>query len=155
MLNRLQQAQQKWGGSNKAIDAWLDERQDVLKQYCQLAGLPPYDEQDRLLPSNNSIQNFCQILMDYLSAGHFEVYDQIVARCQENGPESLALAKQVYPQLSQSTDIALAFNDKFADTKQVPTLTGFDNDLSMLGESLEQRFELEDQLIEALYLKHS
>ena len=155
MLNRLEQAQMKWGGSNKAIDAWLNERQDVLKEYCQLAGLPPYDESDRMLPNAGSIQRFCQILMDYLSAGHFEVYDQIVTRCQENGPESLSLARKIYPQLNNSTDVALSFNDKFTDKKLSPSLDGFDRDLSQLGQSLEERFELEDQLIEALYLNHS
>ena len=155
MLNRLEQAQQKWGGSNKAIDAWLNERQDVLKQYCQLAGLPPYDESDRMLPGNNHIKQFCQILMDYISAGHFEVYEQIVSLCKENGNQSLALARGALPQISLTTDIALSFNDKFTEGNVDINMANIDKDLSILGQALEERFELEDQLIETLYLKHS
>ena len=155
MLTRLEQAQQHWGGSNNAIDNWLEERKDVLVYYCQLAGLPPYGQIDSALPDKSIIRRFCQLLMDYISAGHFEVYDQIVARCKENGAESMALAKKLYPRIEDSTDATLTFNDKFADSSDNKQLQSFDVELSQLGELLEERFELEDQLIEALYLKHS
>lgn len=155
MLTRLEQAQQQWGGSLNAIDNWLNERQEVLVCYYQLAGLTPSEHTDRALPQHSEIQSFCQLLMDYLSAGHFEVFDQIVAQCKKNGPESLALANKIYPEISKTTDIALAFNDKFAEITEQSLLDGFDQNLSALGQFLEERFELEDQLIEALYKKHS
>ncbi|MDN3652821.1 sigma D regulator [Thalassotalea ponticola] len=155
MLTRLEQAQQQWGGSHSAIDNWLGERQQVLINYCQLAGIPPYEKDKHSLPSQNEIQSFCQLLMDYLSAGHFEVYDQIVSQCEERGPESLALARKLYPQISASTDAALNFNDKYADIEAVDAVEGFDAELSSLGQMLEQRFELEDRLIETLYVKHT
>ncbi|WP_394175718.1 sigma D regulator [Thalassotalea litorea] len=151
MLTRLEQAQQQWGGSSNAIDNWLTERQDVLVNYCRLAGLPPFDKADRALPKSSDIQAFCQVLVDYISAGHFEVFDQIVRKCKENGPHSLALAQRVYPQIARSTDIALTFNDKYADLGEDSELEGFDASLSALGQFLEERFDLEDQLIEALY----
>ncbi|QDP02535.1 sigma D regulator [Thalassotalea sp. PS06] len=151
MLTRLEQAQQQWGGSLNAIDNWLTERQDVLVNYCRLAGLPPFDKTDRALPKSSDIQAFCQVLMDYISAGHFEVFDQIVSKCKENGPDSLALAQRIYPQISRSTDIALTFNDRYADLGDGSELEGFDDSLSALGQFLEERFDLEDQLIEALY----
>ncbi|WP_068544308.1 Rsd/AlgQ family anti-sigma factor [Thalassotalea crassostreae] len=155
MLTRLEQAQQQWGGSLSAIDNWLNERQEVLVSYYQLAGLAPSDQTDRALPNAADIQAFCQLLMDYLSAGHFEVFDQIVAQCKKNGPDSLALAQKIYPEISKTTDIALAFNDKFAEPEDDSFLESFDASLSVLGQALEERFELEDQLIEALYKKHS
>ncbi|OUS26560.1 anti-RNA polymerase sigma 70 factor [Thalassotalea sp. 42_200_T64] len=155
MLNRLEQAQQQWGGSLNAIDNWLTERQDVLVGYCQLAGLPPFEQTDMALPKSADIQSFCQLLMDYMSAGHFEVFDQVVAQCKKNGPLSLALAQKLYPQIAKTTDIALTFNDKYAEMSSDAMLDDFDQSLSALGQFLEERFELEDQLIEALYTKHS
>jgi regulator of sigma D len=154
MLTRLEKAQQRWGGSHSIIDNWLNERQQILVNYCQLAGLPPFDNDDRALPTSLEIKQFCQILMDYLSAGHFEIYDQVVAECKDHGPESMALAKRLYPEISKSTDIALNFNDKYAEA-EASSIADFDQDLSNLGQQLEERFELEDQLIETLYSKHS
>ncbi len=155
MLNRLEKTQQQWGGSHNAIDNWLNDRQDVLVAYCKLAGLPPFDTTERALPQGTEIQSFCQLLMDYVSVGHFEVYDQIVKQCKDNGPKSLALAQNIYPKISTSTDVALNFNDKYAECEDTYALSDLDTSLSTLGQSLVERFELEDQLIETLYIKHS
>lgn len=154
MLTRLEQAQESWGGSHSVIDSWLEERQELLVQYCKLVGLPPYERSDNALPNKDEIQSFCQILVDYLSAGHFEIYDDIVQACEEKGPQSLALAKTLYPKIASSTDLALNFNDQYADAKKDQDFSKFDSDLSELGEVLEQRFEFEDELIDNLYSNH-
>lgn len=154
MLNRLERSQQQWGGHHNAIDNWLNERQEVLVAYCKLASLPPFEKSERALPQGSDIKAFCQILMDYISAGHFEVYDQIVSQCKENGEKSLALAHNIYPQIIKSTDVALTFNDKYAEKNDMYLIEDFDASLSALGQFLEERFELEDQLIETLYIKH-
>jgi len=154
MLTQLEKAQQEWGGSHSVIDSWLEERQELLVLYCKLVGLPPFDRNEQALPEQAHIQKFCQILMDYLSAGHFEIYNDIAKACETKGKESLALAQQLYPKISASTDIALSFNDKYAETKQDSTLPDFDTELSKLGEILEQRFEYEDELIDNLYSNH-
>ncbi|KZN50413.1 Rsd/AlgQ family anti-sigma factor [Pseudoalteromonas luteoviolacea] len=155
MLSRLEQAQQKWGGSHSVIDNWLMERQELLLLYYKVAGLSPFESSDKALPEQVQIQSFCQILMDYLSAGHFEVYDNIVAACKEKGPESLKLAQSIYPKITASTDLALDFNDKYAEANSDNPLADFDKDLSTLGEALEQRFGLEDELIDNLFANHT
>lgn len=155
MLKSLEKAKQEWGGSHSAIDSWLQERQELLVIYCKLAGLPPYERSDQALPKKGEILEFCQILMDYLSAGHFEIYDDLVKACAEKGPSSLKLAQSLYPQISASTDIALSFNDDYANAKEESLLPNFDEDLSTLGQALEQRFEFEDELIENLYTHHT
>ena len=66
MLTRLEKAQQKWGGSHSVIDKWLTERQELLVLFCRIAGFSPYEKKDHALPDQLQIQNFCQILMDYL-----------------------------------------------------------------------------------------
>lgn len=154
MLTRLEQAQQKYGGTNTVIDTWLTERQELLVQYCKLAGLPPYEEA-KTLPEKMSVNSFCQILIDYLSAGHFEVYNDIVKQCQEHGPESAALAERIYPQITATTDQLVDFNDKYSKISTDDALLHFDSDLSKVGQILEQRLELEDELIHTLYSKHS
>jgi regulator of sigma D len=155
MLERLEQAQEQWGGSHSIIDNWLAERQELLVQYYQVAGCAPYDRKDHALPDLAQIQAFCQIMLDYLSAGHFEIYDDLVQQCEKKGPESVKLAQSLYPRIAESTDLALDFNDKYADSNSDNLLEDFDKDLSVLGEALEVRFELEDELIHNLYANHT
>jgi len=154
MYTRVQQAQQKYGGSLKAIDSWLQERRELIVSYCRLAGLPPFEKDRHTMPSQDKIKEFCQLLMDYLSAGHFEVYEQIVSQCAVNGADSKALAESLYPKISVSTDLALEFNDRYAETAELQDSTRFDQDLSRLGQALEERFSLEDELIQTLSVKH-
>ncbi|WP_105190296.1 sigma D regulator [Pseudoalteromonas sp. T1lg48] len=155
MLSQLEKAQQKWGGSHSVIDKWLTDRQELLVQYCGLAGPVHHGRHDQALPEQANIQSFCQLLMDYLSAGHFEIYDDIVKQCESRGEDSLKLARSLYPQISATTDIALDFNDNYAETKNDDLLENFDKDLSKLGEALSIRFELEDELIHNLYTNHT
>ncbi|OBP13285.1 anti-sigma factor [Rheinheimera sp. SA_1] len=156
MYTRLQSARQQWGGSSTAIDNWLEDRQQLIVSYCKLAALPPFDKQnqDNQLPAQEDILCFCQLLMDYLSAGHFEVYDQIVSQCEINGNDSKSLAEALYPKISASTDIALEFNDNYAEPSAENSFSTFDHDLSALGQALEDRFGLEDELIQTLFANH-
>lgn len=161
MLSRLEEAQSKWGGSHSAIDNWLNERQELLVRYCQLAGASPSDKNGNALPNEKDILLFCQVMMDYISAGHFEVYEQIVKACKVNGNNSSELATNLYPRIDITTDTALTFNDKYAERtgefKDLSTedlFADFDLDLSSVGQALEERFGLEDELIETLYSKH-
>ncbi len=157
MYTRLQNTRQQYGGSLTAIDNWLEERQQLIVAYCKLAALPPFDkgQATQHFPLESEILEFCQLLMDYLSAGHFEVYDQIVSQCAVNGSVSKALAEGLYPKIASSTDIALEFNDKYADHTVEAKTVDFDGDLSSLGQALEQRFEFEDELIRVLHNHHS
>lgn len=155
MYTRVKKAQQQWGGSLTAIDSWLEERQQLIVSYCKLAGLPPFEDNRQTMPAQDTIRQFCQLLMDYLSAGHFEVYDRIVAECATNGSDSRKLAQKLYPKISESTDLALAFNDKYAEHLSTRKSGAFDLELSELGQALEARFALEDQLINTLHEKHS
>ena len=154
MLTRLEKARDTWGGAHTAIDAWLSERQHLLVQYCKLAGLPPYDKERKLLPTREVLETFCELLVDYVSTGHFEVYDRIVAQCQVNGERNMALAHKLYPRLTDTTDAALEFNDRYADNYDEEQLDDFYRDLTALGRALEVRFELEDQMIAAIYNDH-
>jgi regulator of sigma D len=157
MYTRLQHARQQWGGSLSAIDNWLEERQQLIVSYCKLAALPPFEsnKSEHCFPAQEELESFCQLLMDYLSAGHFEVYDQIVSQCAINGHNSKALAEALYPKIAVSTDLALEFNDKYAEQIHDQQTEELDRDLSELGQALEGRFALEDELIQTLHNRHT
>ena len=155
MYNLVQTARKKWGGSLTAIDNWLDERQQLIVSYCKLASLPPFDDKRTTMPAQSAVQEFCQLLVDYLSAGHFEVYERIVSECAVNGTDSRKLADSLYPKIAVSTDLALNFNDLYADHLSTRHSGAFDRELSELGQALEERFAYEDELIHTLHEKHT
>src|SRR5690606_1587701 len=102
--------------------------------------------------SEDVLRNFCQILVDYTSAGHFEIYEQLVAEGRESDDqEGLSKAKVHYKTIDSTTELVLDFNDKYQETDDLSTLL---QDLSKLGETLETRFEAEDLMIEVLHNPH-
>lgn len=155
MLTKLEQAKEEWGGKLSVIDNWLEERQALVVLYCELAGLPPYQQVVRSLPAQEKITNFCQILLDYASTGHFEVYEQIISQCKLDGENNLKIAQELYSRITTTTDNALNFNDKYAEAASDQALLDFDRDLSELGQIMESRFEREDQLLEVVHLHHT
>lgn len=144
MLKQLENVKSKWGGKSQTVDNWLQARQQLLVTYCNLAGL---DQKSESLPEANDIAQFCEFLMDYLSAGHFEVFDMLVS----DDADGQRLKEHLYPKLTQTTDAALQFNDKFAEAVTIEQAADFDDALAKLGETLEERFGLEDELIEHMH----
>ncbi|MBU3023604.1 sigma D regulator [Aestuariibacter sp. A3R04] len=144
MLNKLQQAKDRWGGRSDTIDTWLKARQQLLVQYCALAGLAP---QNVSLPDASDISEFCTLLLDYCSAGHFEIYDMLT----EGDDDGEQLRRETYPQISETTDNILAFSDNFSESFTEKQAASFDRQLAKVGEALEQRFALEDALIQHMF----
>ena len=153
MLENCETAKERWGGVNGLIDRWLNERQEMLVLYCAIKGLKPYSP--RKTPINIKVQAFCQVMMDYCSAGHFEVYKQLILEAQEFDDGGIELAKKHYPRLEQITEKCVEFNDAY-DTAEhcLEKMAELPKDLSELGELLEERFQLEDALIETLHTAH-
>ena len=98
----------------------------------------------------------CEVLVDYVSAGHFEVYEQLIQEAREFNDGGLELAAKLYPRIEQTTEVALNFNDRLdgRELSEVDVRELF-NELSRLGEVLESRFEMEDFLIENLHNAHA
>jgi regulator of sigma D len=149
MLENCKTAKERWGGVNEIIDRWLEERQAMLVQYCALSGL---DQNLSDLQRGEKLRSFCQILVDYVSAGHFEVYDQLIKEGREfDDAEALQEASKLYNTIDSTTERLLDFNDKYLETDDLSSLS---NDLSLLGEALEVRFSTEDRLISVLHTSH-
>ncbi len=153
MLKQLDNAKNRWGGRHALIDRWLDDRQKLLVNYCDMFKQDNVNK-PQILPDNKLLNGFCQQLVDYLSLGHFEVYESIVAKCETQGDLSLNLAQRLYPAINQTTDIAIAFNDKYGNVTEIEAFGELNVDLSDIGEALATRIELEDQLIEMLHKNH-
>ena len=72
MLNQLDSLTERVGGSNTLVDRWLHVRKHLLVAYYNLVGLKPGKE------SFMRLDDFCQSLVDYLSDGHFNLYERII-----------------------------------------------------------------------------
>jgi regulator of sigma D len=152
MLENCRNAKERWGGVSEIVDGWLKERQDLIVLYCEITSTE--SESSEALVSK--YQNFCQILVDYVSAGHFEVYGQLIQEAKEFDDGGEDLANKIIPQIELTTEIALKFNDQFDEVHKIDDgLGSLGDEMSKLGEVLEDRFELEDTLIEALHNSHA
>ncbi len=139
-------AEERRTSTYEMVDKWLAERQDMLVMYCQLAGTAPFtpDKSEK-----QQLRTFCQVLVDYMAFGHFEIYERITSGDERRG-EVLRVAEEVYPRIAEVTEFAVAFNDKYDTSDHEQALDKLDKDLSVLGEELASRIELEDRLITSL-----
>lgn len=153
MLDNCRNARERWGGVSELIDRWLKERQQLLVRYCELSGENDFSQTEAL---KEKCVRLCEVLVDYVSAGHFEVYEQLIQEAREFNDGGLELAAKVYPQIEKTTEVALNFNDRvdgrILSEQEIEALFA---ELSSLGEVLASRFEMEDFLIENLHTAHA
>lgn len=152
MLNKFKSFQQQWGGSSEVIDHWLDTRQVLIVEYCKL-GMPSPSANKKpieCLPTPEELQKFCQHLVDYISAGHFKIYEMVMDKWKSTGFSPTEEINQTYFEIVATTEPLLNFTDKYAAVSAKDALADFDSDLSNVGEIIETRFEVEDQLIQMI-----
>ncbi len=130
-------------------DKLTSERAEVLVSFCRLAGIDPYNNPNHQTEFEDRLQDFCQIMVDYLAAGHFGLYQRIIEG-KERRRNIRELAEQLYPGIAQTTEQALDFNDKYDSAHHHEISDDFNTELSALGEALATRIELEDSILEAL-----
>ncbi|MFN2362130.1 MAG: sigma D regulator [Marinobacter sp.] len=153
MLDNCRNARERWGGVSELIDRWLKERQELLVHYCDLSGTTDYSQTKAL---REKFVRLCEVLVDYVSAGHFEIYEQLVQEAREFNDGGLELAARLYPKIEQTTELALNFNDRLNGQSLTESeVRELFLQLSELGENLESRFEMEDYLIEHLHNAHA
>ncbi len=141
-----ERSEDRRSNTRELVEKLLEERAKMLVLYCRAAGL------DADPPSNSvakTVQEFCQLLVDYIAAGHFTLYERIV-----NGGERRQrvadVANDIYPDIAATTGAALDFNDNYEHPEKVNDDEQLAEDLSVLGEQLASRIELEDKLIKLL-----
>ena len=149
--DKATQSQERRTGTKQLVERLTSERAEMLALFCQVAGLEPFKQDKSKTPPRALLDKFCQVLIDYIAAGHFSLYERIV-NGKERRRDTAKLAEDLYPRINQSTDAAITFNDKY-DSEKYPEISDeLEGDLSRLGEELAKRIELEDQLLKALMM---
>jgi len=136
--------------TSNIVEHLTDERADMLVQFCRIAGVDPWEEDHSAEEVHALLQDFCEILVDYLAAGHFSLYQRCIDG-QERREDIRTLAEQLYPRIAKTTQIALDFNDKYESNKTNELKPAFSDDLSQLGQALAIRIELEDKLLNIIH----
>lgn len=153
MLTKAPTSTEQWGSVDKLIRHWLKERQQLIVLYCKVDGLKEFSLQET--PISVKVQALCEVLIDYVSAGHFEIYDRLMKEAEEFNEDYQQVVNRLLPLIQHSTELALEFNDRYGSVelceKSMPMLA---KDLNSLGVVMVERFELEDQLIESLHDCH-
>lgn len=136
--------------TRKEIKQLIAERNEVLSMYCNLAGCDGTNVNTDEIEAEQ-IQEFCQLLIDYIAIGHFELYQRI-SEGAERRQEIVRLADTIYPRIEQTTQVAVEFNDKYDSGNDLSSISKEEltSHLSRLGEELATRIELEDKLINTL-----
>ena len=132
--------------THKLVRELLDERGQVWALHERLAAMQPYRPEQELEPL---VQQYCQILIDYISLEHFGIYQRI-AEGSERRRRVVELAQQIYPRIAETTDAALDFNDKCESFAPEDLRRELAAELAVLGAELGARMELEDRLIESM-----
>lgn len=153
MLKHRENISENWGTVDKLIERWLKERQELILLYCAVDGLRDFTPKET--PINVKVQAFCDVLIDYVSAGHFEIYDELMQEAADFKEDYKEFTATILPRIQESTEIAVEFNDKYLNTElEADDMATLAIDLSKLGENMVDRFELEDQLIDVLHNRH-
>ena len=145
MLNQLESLTESVRGSNKLVDRWLHVRKHLLVAYYNLVGIKPGKESFMRL-NEKALDDFCQGLVDYLSDGHFNIYERIIREMEGTSP--YLTASKLYPRLEANTQQIMNYYDSTLENAiDHDNYLEFQQALSDLGEALEERFSLEDKLI--------
>ena len=129
---------------DKPIQKWLAERQKWIVLFYHLCQQRPFNKALVNSEVKELCQAFCQLLMDYLSLGHFEMYEQAVTTIEQCQSPLVKIPAYLLTSLLQTTFVALDFNDKYQKQQDFSEL---DQDLSHLAVHIAQRLEWEDKLI--------
>ena len=145
MLNQLESLTEHVGGSNKLVDRWLNRRKQLLVSYYNLVGIKPGKGSFMQL-NEKALDEFCHNLVEYLSAGHFNIYERIIDEMEGTSP--LFAATQIYPLLEANTvEIMKYYDSSLEQSIDDDNCLEFQEALSAIGEALAARFTLEDKLI--------
>lgn len=124
------------------------ERQQVLVYYWDLTEVTEAEERDPVQQAE-LLKRFCQLLVDYIALGHFEIYQRVVEG-QERRQTVREVADEVYATIAETTDALIDFNDKHDGNEAPENNQEFSADLSRVGKALSVRIDLEDRLLDAL-----
>lgn len=149
MITHAQTAMAQWQRIEALVQHWLQEREQLLHLLCTIRGMRNASSQT---PVAARVQELCEVLMDYVSAGYFEIYRELAQEARSFNRQQHHVVRNILQRLEDSTDEALAFNDDFDSPEQIAALFNvLPHRVDRLLEKLEDRFALEDQLITSIH----
>ncbi|PAU76660.1 sigma D regulator [Halomonas salipaludis] len=154
MLEDCKTALERWGGVHRLIDRWLEQRRELLVSFVELQEACDVELE---AVTKAQVDTFSELLMDYISAGHFEIYPQLREEASAfNDDEALMIAERLLERLDMSTELVLSFDADYASPVKCQHNLGLlPAWLDRLAKGLTERFALEDQLIGRLHAAHS
>jgi regulator of sigma D len=132
--------------THKLVRELLEKRAQVWALHGQLVSLQPYTEEQAV---GALVREFCQELIDYISLEHFGIFHHLV-NGQEHRSLIIALMEEIFPQMLETTELALDFNDKLESLSTETLLHILPGELMILGEALALRVGLEDRLVDGM-----
>ena len=107
MTTSAQTAMAQWERIEALVQEWLRERQQLLHLISAIRTTSQRSKSSSQVTQH--IQELCELLMDYISAGYFEIYRELAceARCFQR--DNQAFTRSIMQRLEDSTDEALAF----------------------------------------------
>lgn len=132
--------------NHRWVEALREERSALWSLYCQIAEMKPFSDTGQVRPM---LSQFSQLLIDYVSLGHFGIYEHVLSDT-EGASELLSYAGKIYPVYSSTTESAVTFSERYDDGRRNFRTDNLASDLSKLGEHLAERMELEDRLCSML-----
>lgn len=127
----------------QALQLWLAQRQELIIHFNTLCRLRPFTPNHGAKSLENDLLTFCQVLIDYVSMGQFEMFALLVKKIEEI-PGCKLPPSTLLENLKKTSLVALEFSDKYCNS---PNIENLDNDLNYLGEQIASRFDLEDDLV--------
>lgn len=147
MARKINRNGDHWRSVDALLQRWLADRQQLLSLLCDL-GAVVRNGMHRA-GARQKLDRFCEVLVDYVSAGHFEIYCALLDEGERFGVQRCREAADLYGRILPTTAVALDFNDHYFNGGSGRAL---DEDLSQLGQVLASRFDWEDALIRRLHM---
>ncbi|MGB1885443.1 MAG: Rsd/AlgQ family anti-sigma factor, partial [Gammaproteobacteria bacterium] len=121
--------------SKKLIEDMLQERQQMLVLLWELSKFD-FKTVDETI--NDILEDFQEILVDYIASGHFGLYQRI-AEGTERRSAVVETARATYPRIARSTELAVEFTERYENAEPELLEAKLANDLSLLGEAVTTR----------------
>ncbi len=155
LLTTLNKTKQLSAGKLPWINEMIVAREKLIISYFILL-TPAISEadniDDKVNPSYDQIKDFCGLLVDYLSRGHFEIYPKILTIMEHVSSRRLTIARRLVPRIQDNTELLLKFSDKYSNQLDEGLLKNLKKDLAKVGQLLENRFSHEDRMVIALQI---